>query len=105
MSFHWKVLLWMAAGALVGLLMQTFLPAPAYSGLSVTGVEGGVAVTGVASRSPGAKAGLSPGREFEAALVARGSADERGFAMIRRIRLSNSELPRLTLAEFKMLVR
>ena len=30
MSFHWKVLLWMAAGAIVGVLMQTFLEAPAY---------------------------------------------------------------------------
>ena len=37
--------------------------------------------------------------------MARGSADERGFETIRRIRLARSELPRLTLAEFKMLVR
>jgi Protein of unknown function (DUF3141) len=37
--------------------------------------------------------------------MARGSADERGFETIRRIRLAKSGLPRLTLAEFKMLVR
>jgi hypothetical protein len=37
--------------------------------------------------------------------MARGSADERGFAMIRRIRLTKSDLPKLTLAEFKALVR
>ena len=50
----------MAAGALVGLLMQTFLSAPAYSGLDVTGADGGVAVTGVAKGSPAAKAGSRP---------------------------------------------
>ena len=79
MSFHWKVLLWMAAGALVGLLMQTFLPAPAYSGLQVVGAEGAgsVMVTGVSKGSPGAKAELTPGQSFEAAVVARGSEDER----------------------------
>jgi uncharacterized protein DUF3141 len=37
--------------------------------------------------------------------MARGSADERGFEAIRRIRLSRTEASRLTLAEFKALVR
>lgn len=81
MSFHWKVLLWMAAGALVGLLMQTFLSAPAYSGLDVTGADGGVTITGVAKGSPGAKAGLTPGRQFEAAVVSRGSESERRISL------------------------
>jgi pimeloyl-ACP methyl ester carboxylesterase len=37
--------------------------------------------------------------------MARGSVDERGFELIRRIRLVPGEIPRLTLAEFKRLVR
>lgn len=37
--------------------------------------------------------------------MARGSVDERGFAMIRRIRAMQDEMPRLTLAEFKALIR
>jgi pimeloyl-ACP methyl ester carboxylesterase len=37
--------------------------------------------------------------------MARGAADERGFEAIRRIRLSRTEASKLTLAEFKMLVR
>jgi pimeloyl-ACP methyl ester carboxylesterase len=37
--------------------------------------------------------------------MSRGSADERGFEMIRRIRATQDEMPRLTLAEFKTLVR
>jgi hypothetical protein len=37
--------------------------------------------------------------------MARGSADERGFEAIRRIRLARSETSRLTLAAFKNLVR
>jgi len=37
--------------------------------------------------------------------MARGSVDERGFESIRRIRLARSETSRLTLAEFKKLVR
>ena len=37
--------------------------------------------------------------------MARGSADERGFETIRRIRLARSETSRLTLAAFKNLVR
>jgi hypothetical protein len=37
--------------------------------------------------------------------MARGSVDERSFELIRRIRLAPGEIPRLTLAEFKTLVR
>jgi hypothetical protein len=37
--------------------------------------------------------------------MARGSVDERGFEAIRRFRLSRTEASRLTLAEFKALVR
>ena len=37
--------------------------------------------------------------------LARASVDERGFETIRRIRLARSETSRLTLAEFKHLVR
>ena len=76
MSFHWKVLLWMAAGALVGVLMQVFLAAPSYSGVRVDGIDGVIAVRSVERGSPGAKAGLVPGQRFEAAVIRRGSPDE-----------------------------
>ncbi|MFD1328015.1 DUF3141 domain-containing protein [Mycoplana ramosa] len=37
--------------------------------------------------------------------MARGGADERGFAAIRRLRATEDALPRLTLSEFKSLIR
>jgi hypothetical protein len=37
--------------------------------------------------------------------MARASADERGFEMIRRMRKAPGEMPRLPLSEFKTLVR
>jgi hypothetical protein len=37
--------------------------------------------------------------------MAHGSVDERGFELIRRIRNTSGDLPRLTLADFKILVR
>jgi hypothetical protein len=37
--------------------------------------------------------------------MVRGGADERGFAAIRRLRLAQDGMPRLTLAQFKILVR
>jgi hypothetical protein len=37
--------------------------------------------------------------------MARGSVDERGFELVRRLRLAPSEMPRLTLSEFKQAVR
>ena len=104
MSFHWKVLLWMAAGALVGLLMQTFLPAPAYSGVTVAGVDGGVAVTAVASGSPGAKAGLTLGSEFEAAVVSRGSEDERRIELASATDLDEGVVKELSNGEVVWLV-
>ena len=37
--------------------------------------------------------------------MARGSVDERGFELVRRMRSVDADMPRLTLAEFKTLVR
>jgi len=37
--------------------------------------------------------------------MVRGSVDERGFAAIRRLRLAQDGMPRLTLAQFKVMVR
>ena len=104
MSFHWKVLLWMAAGALVGLLMQTFLSAPAYSGLGVTGLDGGVTVTEVAKGSPAAKVGLAPGARFEAAVVARGSEAERRVDLRSAADLDEGVVQGLTNGEVLWLV-
>ncbi|MEM9800716.1 MAG: dicarboxylate/amino acid:cation symporter [Planctomycetota bacterium] len=76
MSFHWKVLLWMAAGAVCGFLMQTLLAAPSYAGLRVDPDGQQVTVRSVAPRSPAAAAQLSIGQQFEAAIVRRGSAEQ-----------------------------
>jgi hypothetical protein len=58
------------------------------------------------------KAGMSKGGIREALVratiyvgMARNAVDERGFETIRRIRLARSEASRLTLAQFKQLVR
>jgi len=81
MSFHWKVLLWMAAGAVVGVLMQVFLSAPSYAGLEVEAVDGGVKVVSVAKDGPAASGKVAERDVFEAAVLDRGSDDERRVAL------------------------
>lgn len=74
MQFHWKVLLWMLAGLVVGLGLQLGLEAPAWSGARWRAVAGGVEVveaSGPAGRS------LAKGAVFEAAVKERGAAGER----------------------------
>ncbi|HJO27410.1 MAG TPA: dicarboxylate/amino acid:cation symporter [Planctomycetota bacterium] len=76
MKFHWKVLLWMVAGVLVGLGMQRLLPAPAWSGASWQQAPGGLEL--LAARGPAAKAKLVVGGTYGEALLWRGSdAEER----------------------------
>jgi Na+/H+-dicarboxylate symporter len=74
MKFHWKVLTWMLAGALVGLAMQAALPAPAITGATWATTEEGVEVA--SASGPAAKAGLAPGTVVRAVVLKRGSEQE-----------------------------
>lgn len=78
MSFHWKVLVWMALGAALGAFMQVGLEADPYAGLDVRAAAGGATVTvdSVEEDSPAARAPLAPGDDFEAAVLRRGSEAE-----------------------------
>lgn len=80
MQFHWKVLAWMVAGVLVGLLLQSTLEAPAWSGARVEAADGAVVVA--ASSGPAAKAGLEPGDRLVAAIVDRGGPGEERVALV-----------------------
>lgn len=73
MSAHWKVLVWMLAGVLVGLVLQWTLEAPAWAGVTFEDHKDGVVVATVHEGSPGAKAGLSKGDVFTAAILNRGA--------------------------------
>lgn len=74
MSLHWKVLAWMLAGVVFGLGLQRFVEGAPRSGLSFESTPAGVVVS--AATGPGAKA-FSGGEAVAAAVVARGSQDER----------------------------
>jgi Na+/H+-dicarboxylate symporter len=76
MSSHWKVLIWMLAGLVVGLVMQWTLEAQAWAGLEFKAHGQGLEVTAVAKGSPAAKAKLQPGQVFASVLLERGSEDE-----------------------------
>ncbi len=76
MSFHWKVLIWMLAGLIVGLSMQWALPAPAWSGLELAQHPSGVSVTSVSGGSPANKAEIAVGDIFAEAILRRGAEDQ-----------------------------
>ncbi|MEL6715460.1 MAG: hypothetical protein AAFP86_16895, partial [Planctomycetota bacterium] len=76
MSFHWKVLLWMAAGAVLGVLMQVFLAAPSYGGFEVAAERDGVRVTSVAENGPAARGKIARDDVFESAVLRRGAPAE-----------------------------
>lgn len=69
MQFHWKVLIWMVAGVLVGLGMQRFLDAPAWSGARWSAAPGGVEL--VAAGGP--SRGLEPGALYDRVVRHRGT--------------------------------
>ncbi|HPF15792.1 MAG TPA: cation:dicarboxylase symporter family transporter, partial [Planctomycetota bacterium] len=74
---HFKVLLWMLLGVLVGLWMQWKLAAPPYLGMEVQAAQGGVRVTRVVQGGPAERAGLVVGDVLRAAVVDRGNASQR----------------------------
>ncbi|MFT4541912.1 MAG: proton glutamate symport protein [Planctomycetota bacterium] len=76
MKLHWKVLMWMGLGLVVGLCIQWFLPAPAWSGASFEAHAGGLQVSSVHTGSPAAKAGLSGGDVLQAVILERGNDEE-----------------------------
>ncbi len=74
MQSHWKVLAWMLAGLIVGLLFQAFLDAPAYSGAKWKAAPGGIELVSVAGPSEGSK--LQVGQVYDRVIVHRGKAGE-----------------------------
>jgi proton glutamate symport protein len=79
MQAHWKVLLWMAGGLIVGLIMQWKLEAPAWSGSTwkatdQTGIEL------VSVEGPSAKSKLEVGRVYDRLIVDRGKSASGGAA-------------------------
>ncbi|MFP6565366.1 MAG: hypothetical protein VCC68_12895, partial [Myxococcota bacterium] len=76
MSDHWKVLVWMVAGVLVGLVMQWTLPAPAWAGAEFATHPSGVQVLTVTGGGPAARAGMAPGDVFRAVALGRGGSEE-----------------------------
>ena len=78
MSFHWKVLVWMLAGVIAGLVIQSSVDGPAWSGGQWRAAEsGGVVLEG--GKGPAANAikrGLGPTVPIQAIVARRGSEDE-----------------------------
>ncbi|MEM7310936.1 MAG: dicarboxylate/amino acid:cation symporter [Planctomycetota bacterium] len=64
MKFHWKVLLWMFAGVVLGLVAPRVLTGGAYAGLEFAAVDGALEVTSVDPSGPAApnKSGLVKGK-------------------------------------------
>ena len=78
MKFHWKVLLWMLAGAACGLALQRGLETPAWTGADWKDAPaGGAELVAVQSGSPAAKGKLAVGEVATAVLLDRGTPDER----------------------------
>jgi proton glutamate symport protein len=74
MRAHWKVLLWMLGGVLVGLLFQAYLEAPAWSGATWRAGEGGLRLA--AAEGPAAKSGLDGDATYDRLILDRGEAAE-----------------------------
>ncbi len=89
MKIHWKILLFMAAGALLGGVFQAFLDAPAWIGVTVEDTETGVRIKSLDSRSPAAKADvagsakLKPGEQIAAIIRNRGKPGQEEAIPVR----------------------
>ncbi len=82
MKFHWKVLLWMAAGVLLGLGLQLWTEASAWAGVDWSAGERGLQVESVAPGSPAAKAGLAPGSRVTGVVTDKGRAREQRVPLL-----------------------
>ena len=83
MKFHWKVLLWMGAGVVLGLIAPKVLSGGAYLGVEFGSAPGAVVVETIEDSSPAAPKGggliqgpLAVGQELVAVVRHRGSDDE-----------------------------
>ena len=78
MKLHWKILLWMLGGALVGTVFQLLLAAPPWIGLEVEGQGDAVVVTKVVAGSPAEKkapggGAVTVGSTWDALVLDRGA--------------------------------
>ncbi len=73
---HWKILLWLLAGVIVGGVFQLVLEAPAYSGLSVRGHADRDHVEVTGARKPADPKRFARGDKLWAVVVHRGGPDE-----------------------------
>lgn len=78
MQFHWKVLIWMLAGGLLGFGLQASLERPSWVGADFSSAEGALQFDGAAKGSPAAKSDLVPGQRIEAVIRNRGREAEPG---------------------------
>ena len=76
MKFHWKVLLWMLAGVVVGLGLQFLTEAPAWEGASWTAADGGLELHSAKSGGPVAKSKLAVGDVVTATIRDKGRDGE-----------------------------
>jgi len=87
MAFHWKVLIWMAAGVLVGLGLQATFDAPAHGGITleqVSSAPGGQGATITSLSGPALKSRLEVGDTVLSASLGayRGEGDDEISARI-----------------------
>ncbi len=75
MKFHWKVLLWMIAGVIVGLVLQHSLDQASWEGGSWEETDGGIELVGVTEDGPLDKSKVEVGDVVVAAILDRGSDD------------------------------
>ncbi|MEM7517217.1 MAG: dicarboxylate/amino acid:cation symporter, partial [Planctomycetota bacterium] len=77
MKFHWKVLLWMVAGVLVGFGLQAGLEAPSVTGARFEESSGeGLRFVSAKSGSPAARSKLAAGETYVEAIRHRGKTGE-----------------------------
>jgi proton glutamate symport protein len=81
MSFHWKVLLWLAAGVLTGFAIQQWTEGRAWSGAQWRPVDGGLEL--VSARGPASK--------LPARMVASAAVADRGTPAEQRVELRAPE--------------
>ena len=75
MQFHWKVLLWMVAGGLLGFGLQSTLEGPVWTGARWSEDAGAIRYEGAAAGSPAAKSELAVGRRIESVVRNRGRSE------------------------------
>ena len=76
MKFHWKVLLWMLAGVLVGFGIQRLVPGAAWDGGTWVQAEGGVQLAAAKDGTPADKSKLAVGDVVVAAVLNKDRDDE-----------------------------